>query len=305
MKNAAVNYHPGKLTRFYRKLVWYFTVYLLPEREVTISTRNGLLTFNSKDKTTGRNLYIYRNHEFDDMMDCVAILKNDDLLSQDKGRAVLDVGGYIGMSSTAFLLENIFDMSVAFEPFPGSYQLLQKNIDNNRLQDRLIAHNMALSDAEGSLNFELSKKNYGDHRIKHDQHDQVDAFGESNRQVITVRAARFDDLDDSFLGVAKDDIELVWMDIQGHEARFIEGASGFFRDHPRVPVVMEFWPYAIQRSGVSRNEFLRLVHSLFSGYYRLESEGFRYFAMDTLGDFFDEHNDPHKGSSIILCNRID
>lgn len=303
MSTRHINYHPGKLLRFVRKLVWFLTVYLPPQRAVTISTRNGVLTFNSKDKTTGRNLFVHRNHEFDEMMGCVEQLKQEGCLPQSKARVVLDVGGYIGMSSTAFLLDDVFEKSVAFEPFPDSYLLLQKNIDNNRLQGRLLAHNMALSDAEGSLNFELSEKNYGDHRIRSEQHNQSDAFSEHKRRVITVRAARFDELDSSKLGVDKNQIDLVWMDIQGHEARFIKGARKFFSEHSHVPVIMEFWPYAIKRSGISRQEFLDLVAGLFSGYFVYENGKLNYFPMDNLGSYFDEQDGPHRGSSIILCNK--
>ncbi len=304
MKISTVNYHPNRLTRFLRKLAWYFTVYLPTERKVTIPTRNGLLTFNSKDKTTGRNLYIRREHEFDDMMDFVSLLRKQGYLPDEKGKVVLDVGGYIGMSSAAFLLEDIFDKAVAFEPSPGNYRLLQQNISNNNLQDRLTAHNMALSDCSGTLNFELSEKNYGDHRIRNEDHIQPDAFNESKRSVIQVKAVRFDDLDDRQIGVNKDDIELIWMDIQGHEARFIKGASQFFREHPDVPVVMEFWPYAIKRSGVDRESFLGLVEELFSGYFVSLGGEHQYRDIKDLGAFYDEQDGPDKGSAIVLCNKL-
>lgn len=303
MKDTGINYHPGRLTRFVRRLNWYFTVYLPPERPVTINTRNGVLTFNSKDKTTGRNLCVHRNHEFDEMMEYVSLLRNEGYLDKGKGKVVLDVGGYIGMSSTTFLLEEIFEKSVAFEPSPGNFRLLKKNIANNHLEDRLVAHNAALSDREGTLDFELSEKNYGDHRVRSSSDVQPGAFGETERRVISVKACRFDDLSDSWLGISKDDIELIWMDIQGHEARFLKGAEQFIRQHPGVPVVMEFWPYAIKRSGVTREEFMALVTSLFGGYFVNQSGKFVYKGMDSLGGFFDEQDDPHKGSTIVLSNK--
>jgi len=303
MTNTHINYHPGKLTRFLRKLAWFFTVYLPPERNVTIPTRNGILTFNSKDKTTGRNLYIRREHEFDEMTGYVSLLRKEGFLSKSKGKVVLDVGGYIGMSSTAFLLENLFEKAIAFEPSPGNYHLLEKNIINNHLEDRLIAHNIALSDCDARLDFELSEKNYGDHRIRVEGNTQPDAFNEAGRQVISIKACRFDDLDDRQLGASKDNIELIWMDIQGHEARFIKGASEFIRKHPAVPVIMEFWPYAIKRSGVSKQEFIDIVSALFSGYFVSVGGKFIYYAMSSIGAFFDEQDAPGKGSTIVLCNK--
>ena len=303
MKLSKVNYHPGKLTRLLRKLVWYFLVYLPPERAVTITTRNGVLAFNSKDKTTGRNLYIHRHHEFDEMMLYVKLLRDEGFLTNTCEGTVLDVGGYIGMSSCAFLLENIFKKAVAFEPSPTNYPLLKKNIDNNALGERLMAHNMALSESDGLLEFELSEKNYGDHRIRNSDGVVQGFFGEQNRKVIQVPARRFDTLSEEEVGVALSDIRLIWMDIQGHEAKFLRGAKLFLKEHPKVPVIMEFWPYAIKRSGVSREEFIELVTGLFAGYFEISNNVFHYHGIDEIGTFFDEQDDPQKGSTVVLVNR--
>ena len=302
MKDSEINYHPGRLTRFLRKISWFFTVYSPPQREVTIATRNGILTFNSKDKTTGRNLYIHRQHEFDDMMAIMSLLQEREYLGRQKGKVILDIGGYIGMSSTAFLLEDMFEKAIAFEASPDNFRLLQKNISNNNLEGRLVAHNIALSDCDGTLSIELSEKNYGDHRVRSEDNTQPDAFGESQRTVIQVQATRFDNLDDQLLGVDKNDIELIWMDIQGHEARFIKGAERFIRNHPHVPLVMEFWPYAIKRSGVSKQDFLNLIGSLFTGYFADIDGKYKPMSMDSLPEFFDEQEDPTKGSTIVLYN---
>ena len=120
-KVKTVNYHPGKLLRFVRKFIWFFTVYILPKHDATVLTRNGILTFNSKDKTTGRILHVYRHHEFEEICLYVDLLHKEGLLDKNDKGAMLDVGGYIGMSSTAFLLENFFNQSVAFEPSKFSF----------------------------------------------------------------------------------------------------------------------------------------------------------------------------------------
>ena len=64
-----IDIKPNKLKRFLRKASWFFNVYLRKPHDATVVTRNGILSFNSKDKTTGRILHVYRNHEFDDMME--------------------------------------------------------------------------------------------------------------------------------------------------------------------------------------------------------------------------------------------
>lgn len=299
-----VNFHPNKLLRFVRKLQWYFLVYLPARHDVTIITRNGVLTFNSRDRTTGRNLYVYRNHEFDYMLLFVEMLRKEGYLSSACDGTVLDVGGYIGMSSTAFLLENIFHKAVAFEPSPENYRLLQINIRDNGLDDRLIAHNLALSDANGTLDFELSKKNYGDHRIRKPGESTIGFYNEQDRQVIRVHARKFDELSEEKIGVAFTTIKLIWMDVQGHEARFIKGAYQFLKSHPGVPVIMEFWPYAIKRSGVAKQEFVELVSGLFSKYYLVSDSGYTHHAIAEISKLFDQEDDPEKGTTVVLANKL-
>jgi len=298
----SINYHPGRLLRFIRRIRWFFAVYLPPMRDVTITTRNGILTFNSKDKTTGRILFIARNHEFDEMMRYIDLLRKENLLAQECDGAVIDVGGYIGMSSTAFLLENVFKHAVAFEPSPENYRLLKKNINNNKLQLRMQALNLALSDETGTLQFELSPKNYGDHRVRNKGEIAPGFYNEQERKTIDVPAVKFDSLDEKDLGIKFTDIRLIWMDIQGHEAKFLNGARNFLINNKSVPVIMEFWPYAIQRSGVSQAEFLRLVQELYSGYFLLDKSGYVYHKIHDIDALFTEHDDPEKGATLVLVN---
>lgn len=188
-----VDYHPGRIKRLLRKLFWLLVVYLSPRRSATVLTRNGLLTFDSKDKTTGRILHVHRNHEFDEMMLIVKYLRDKKLLTDSADGTVVDVGGYLGMSSSAFLLEDVFEKAVAFEPSPDNYRLLNVNITNNHLEDRLQAFNMALSDGNAELVFELSGKNFGDHRVRYGKKITEGHYNEDKRDVISVPAHCFDD----------------------------------------------------------------------------------------------------------------
>lgn len=295
-----IDIKPNKLKRFIRKANWFFSVYLLKRHDATVLTRNGLLAFDSKDKTTGRILHVYRNHEFDDMMEIVAFLREKGVLSNECDGTVIDVGGYIGMSSTAFLLEKIFKRSLAFEPSPVNYNLLMKNIENNHLSDSLQAFNIALSDKNGELNFELSEKNYGDHRVRNNT--GKGHFGEESREVIIVPARKFDDFLLEHTEIEQLDIRLIWMDIQGHEVKFIAGAKQFLLDHPNVPVMMEFWPYAMLRSGATKADFSELVRGIFKKFYSFGNEGFIEYDIAEIGGYFERNTDPEGGTAIMLTN---
>ena len=297
-----IDIKPNKLKRLLRKINWLFSVYLPARHDATVLTRNGLLTFDSKDKTTGRILHVYRNHEFEDMMEIVAFLREKGVLASDCDGTVVDVGGYIGMSSTAFLLEKIFKKSLAFEPSPVNYNLLLKNIENNGLTDSLRAFNIALSDKNGELGFELSEKNYGDHRIRNNTDIKKGHFGEEAREVIVVPARKFDDFLIEHTEIEQSDIRLIWMDVQGHEAKFISGARQFLTNHPDVPVMMEFWPYAILRSGVTKTEFSELVGSMFKKFYSFGNDGFKEYEIADIGGYFERNTDPEGGTAIMLTN---
>jgi len=295
-----IDFKPNKLKRFLRKASWFFSVYLPKRHDATVLTRNGLLTFDSKDKTTGRILHVYRNHEFDDMMEIVAFLRDKGVLAKDCEGTVIDVGGYIGMSSTAFLLEKIFKQSLAFEPSPVNYKLLLKNIKNNSLSDSLQVFNIALSDKNGELNFELSKKNYGDHRIRNNS--EKGHFGEESREVIVVPARKFDDFLLEHTEIDQSNIRLIWMDIQGHEVKFIAGAKQFLLSHPNVPVIMEFWPYAMLRSGATKADFSELVSGIFNKFYSFGNEGFTEYDIAEIAVYFERNTDPEGGTAIMLTN---
>ena len=79
--------------RFFRKLKWLFGTYLLPRHIATVKTENGILSFNSKDRTLGRALNIEREFESQMMKRTVNLLTKNGDIKQVKDRVVMDVGG--------------------------------------------------------------------------------------------------------------------------------------------------------------------------------------------------------------------
>ena len=294
-----INIQPSKSLRFIRKVKWLFGTYLKDQHDAKILTKNGYLYFNSKDKTTGRILHVYKNHEFEEMQDVVLLLEKIGLIDRSKENTVIDIGGYLGMSSTGFLLANLFQKAYSFEPSPENFRLLQKNIEINELQNSMFAYNIALSDSKGSLEFELSTKNHGDNRVK--KTSATGTFNEENREVIAIEANTFDDFLQEHPEIDQDKIKLLWMDIQGHEGLFLKGAKQFIQTHPSVPTAMEFWPYGIERSGVRKEDFLGLVTSLYKKFYILGDYNTSY-NIEKLEEFYDLHPLGGDGLNILLIN---
>ncbi|MDH5180676.1 MAG: FkbM family methyltransferase [Gammaproteobacteria bacterium] len=294
----------GSLTRFLRKLRWFFLVYILPRHDATIMTKNGLLSFDSRDRTLGRSLHLEREFEFDGMLKTVELLQQEKYIPPDLiDAAMLDVGGYIGMISIGFVSNRVFGHAVAFEPNPNNYRLLQKNIAQNNLSDRIMAYNVALSDRKETLTMELSVKNYGDHRIREESKEQTgDHYGEGDRKLINVDSVLLDEIMSGSESSIAPRVRLVWMDIQGHEGKFLRGAKAFFKSHRHAPVAMEFWPYGIRRSGMSKEEFCGVLKELFKKFYILDESTPVARDIHNIDAWFDRYQAPDSGCHLILVN---
>ena len=81
-----------------------------------------------------------------------------DFASQSTTPYVLDCGSNIGMSVLFFKLTHPGATVVAFEPGKQAFDCLTKNIAANRL-DQVVAHNKALSSAEGTVDFHYDDAN--------------------------------------------------------------------------------------------------------------------------------------------------
>lgn len=289
---------PGKLLRLWRRLKWMFGVYLPPHHIATADTANGRLSFDSKDRTLGRQLCVYGEFEYDGMLEAVRLLKTLGYLSEINGGRVMDVGGYVGMISIGFLREGLFDKALALEPNPNNFALLQRNAEQNGLANAIDARNLAVSDRHSTLLMELSEKNYGDHRIRSREHHEGDHFNESARQTIEIQAVPLDELYAQEAEIFSD-VRLVWMDIQGHEGKFLRGATQFFASHPRLPVMMEFWPYGLRRSGMSKETFCETVKAMFTNVYVLD-EALQRQDTEAIEAIYDKYDGPESGAHVLL-----
>ena len=144
-----------------RKFLWQ----VLPKtnREITLQTWNGRLTFNRRDRVVGKMLYVRREFEKASMLQVVGLL---DSLGFQQRDLVIDVGANIGMIGIGFLTNGLFQKALAFEPDPYNFSLLLANIRQNQLDDRVTCFQCALSDEDGTADLELSTSNYGDHRVR-------------------------------------------------------------------------------------------------------------------------------------------
>ena len=255
-------------------------------------TANGLLTVDSKDWLVGKRLYVQREHETGEMQRAVELLRHGGFLK--KTEMLLNVGANLGMTCIGAIKLGYFKNAIAFEPAPENYRLLCHNVRQNGLLNQIACFNTALSSRSGAAEMELSPDNSGDHRIRASAAPGF--FREERRRTIMVQAQTLDHLLDADARLQTERVDLVWIDAQGHEGHFFQGAQAFFSR--RVPAVSEFWPYGMDRAGASPAAFCAIAAQLFTHFYALDEGVKRPIA--ALPNLFSLYHEPRQVCLIAL-----
>lgn len=285
--------HPGLLAG---KLRWQL-LYAGPRRDVTVDTWNGRLTFDSRDKLIGKYLYVHGSYERRYIERALAVLERHGWLA--RGGTVLDVGANIGMICIALLRHGWFDRALAFEPAPSNLRLLEHNIAQNGLTDRIAHLPVALSSSDGEMELELSNYNSGDNRLR--VKADPGAWHEDQRATVRVPVRRLDDV--LAQRPEHSDVRLIWLDIQGHEGRFFEGAASTLARG--IPVVSEFWPYGILRSGTTREDYMKIVSRLFTHVYVLSGDAIGKQPVSAVDRLFDTCAAPKAMREVVFVREPD
>jgi FkbM family methyltransferase len=255
------------------------------------------MTFSSKDNAIGRQLFFKDSFEYNKISKAVAILQS---LGYSSESWLVDVGANIGTVCIPSVRTGVFRRALAFEPESRNYTLLQQNVRNNGLSEAVQTFNIALSDSTGEMEMELSKVNFGDHRLRiSDFVATEERYKESQRAIIKVPVRPLGDVLRA-LGVAADEIGLLWIDTQGHDYHVMRGAPQLLASG--IPAVCEFWPYGMARAGVSAEDFLNLVESHFAFFYDLAESDPRKRSVADLANWFDYYRG-NDFSDLFLSRR--
>lgn len=207
------------------------------DKLLIVNSSSETFVVSTNDRTIGRHLFIHGSFDFEKFEAAIAAIRPD-----FKPDLLLDIGANIGTICVPALKRGLFAQAIANEPEPFNFALLQANISINGLTNKVQAHNIALGSADGAeVAFELSPTNYGDHRIRVLESDGLE--GEKDRKVTRVKCQRLD----STLKKIDPNSTLIWIDTQGFEGHVLDGAKNTLKKHP--PLVIEFWPYGLKRSG--------------------------------------------------------
>ena len=238
---------------------------------LTFSTALGRFTVYTRDEAIGRDLFCLRSYELDMIEAVTSFLRGKGRLQPES--TLVDVGANIGVIAVGMLSLGHLRRAVAVEPEPRNVDLLRRNISQNGMDARIWCVAAAVGDARGTIDFELSETNYGDHRIRRSEAGGVEEkFSESGRAVTTVP---LDTLDDTLAAAPREFTErigLVWMDVQGAELLVLRGAERLLASG--VPVFCEVWPYGMKRAGTSLQDLSALVARHWTGFHVFQSGEF-------------------------------
>jgi FkbM family methyltransferase len=205
--------------------------------EVVLAENQERFLVFTRDKIISKTVYATGEFEFDKFQKARGLLGEAFSLE-----TLVDVGANLGTISIPAVHRGLARRAIAIEPEPRNFELLEMNVHLNGVADRFTLHNLALGAADGQqLSMELSGDNSGDHRIRVTGADGT--FGEGGRNVIHIKSETLD----TVVGPLDPRRALVWMDTQGYEGHVLKGAAKMLA--ARVPLVMEVWPYGMERAG--------------------------------------------------------
>jgi len=222
---------------------------------------------STRDNGIGAPLYRNRQHEYDFSIRVIKFLKSSGFIPPGDV-SMLDVGANIGPISIGLLLAGEVALGLAIEPAPYNFGLLCKNVEQNRLSERMLCLQMAVGDKVSTLDMELSPGNLGDHRIREvPAPDAYEHLRESARQIIQVKSLPL--LQILALPEVRDfglsSPSLMWIDVQGYEGYVFRGGKSLLEKG--LPAVSEVWPYGILRAGMPLEDFVNIVSDIWTDYW--------------------------------------
>jgi FkbM family methyltransferase len=171
-----------------------------------VNTTDGFRMSVRPNDLIGRHIYL--TGEFD--RTTVEILCD----FSESGDTLCDIGANIGYVSACFLKNVSSSTVISIEPQPAVLDLLGRNLA--QFGQRSSIYPIALSDKSGTMPFVINKENNGMSRLA--------ASNEVGSVMVPVVAC-----DEFFNGYAFEKIDLMKIDVEGHESRILEASKQFIK----------------------------------------------------------------------------
>jgi len=197
------------------------------------------------------------------------------------GAVVFDVGAHVGYHTLRFArLVGREGRVFAFEPHPGNYRLLRRNVERRALpQVTLIPQ--AVSDAPGRQRFHETPLSMG---------HSLWPLKEHTGRLDVPRAS----LDAFAREEGIDRADLIKIDVEGAEPEVLEGMRGLAARSPAVAVIIEFKPALLARRGYPPAQLPEVLASM----------GFAVTRIGARGALVPLPQDPAALAALATCNLL-
>jgi FkbM family methyltransferase len=163
-----------------------------------------------------------------------------------EGDVGIDLGANIGYFT--ILMANLVGTSgkiFSFEPAPQNFEILQKNIKQNHLEN-VISEQSAIGDIDGKIKLYLSNTNAGWHKVFPTQFVDYEVSDKN----IDVKICS---LDKEFIDKK---IDFIKMDVEGYEWNAIQGGEKILEENYNIKLIFEFFPMALRANNVKPDAVL-------------------------------------------------
>lgn len=183
---------------------------------------------------------------------------------------LVDIGANVGLY-TALAIHQLDGTGriVAFEPHPGTFSFLQKNVVANQSETspypRVEILNLAATPERGQQELRLNPENRGDNRLYQGTYQgKVEQW-----EALPIEGSPVDDVLED-LGIQQ--VNFVKIDIQGYEQKAITGFQKTLARSENVILMTEFWPKGLREAGGDALAYLQMLVDLGFALYELKEK---------------------------------
>ena len=244
-----------------------------------IETKTGKFLVFTRDGGISRQIFINKEYNFKSLKKVIKII--------GKQNIIFDVGANIGTTCIAALKKKYTEYSIAIEAEKDLFKLLNLNIQLNNMNKKIIPLNFVASDKHEYFDLVKNNKNYGASFVK----KKINNKNLNNK----VRSLKLDDLIKHLKKKT-----LIWIDVQGNESKVLKGSSKLIKK--KIPFVIEFWPYGINRSNNKENLSNELKK--FKYFFDLNSSNpqIKNISPENIEALFNKYNQK-QATELLLINR--
>ena len=176
------------------------------------------------------------------------------------GDVVCDVGAHHGIYSLLAARSGKPEAVYAYEPVKENIAFLKNNARLNKLEKKITARNIALSNTVGEVQLQITEAS-----------DNANIKGHPNSPTLRTAKTKTSTLDSDFLDSK---LDLIKIDTDGYEPFILDGAVKTFKNNPQLRMLVEINPKCLRRNHYKPQEFLK----------RLIGLGFELFLIDDINN---------------------